>query len=99
MSDLQSKTDEELNRMLSTILSKPWRPNYCADLNAVAEEERDLRPCDMDVYVESVGEIVREHWLRKGKRVAEFSDRDVIFAHMTATARQRTIALIQTLTP
>lgn len=71
-------------------------PDYLNDLNAmhVVEEEFCF---EIDEYIERLGEIVRAYWVSKGKKVEEFDQQSVIFAHAHATARQRADAFLLTL--
>lgn len=134
MSDLQPKTDEDLNRMLAEMLG--WKfltfegrhtitdpsgqkltcgidslsmnqfahmilESYCADLNAVAKVEAGLDGFASDLYANILVNLLNPHRIddydpeRDGAPTLAWPG---VFQVVTATARQRTIALIQTLT-
>lgn len=103
MSDLQSKTDEELNVMLAQLAghkidAPPWvgirengmryrLPDYCSSLDEVAKVEAGLTDEQHNRFRHNLRVIT------SGADIKFMAFRELI----SATARQRTLALIQTL--
>ena len=69
-------------------------PDYLNSLDAMHGVEETIHPASLEDYVSALGPIVREYWSAQGKRVEEFSYRDIIYAHMHATATQRADAFL-----
>lgn len=125
MSDLQSKTDEELNVMLAEMVGwkcepTPFKrhsleivsrngawwhpsvagcqfrpPDYCSSLDEVAKVEAGLTDEQQVSYAKTLWDSVGPTSDFKGSK----GFWHVSFKHATAAARQRTIALIETLQP
>lgn len=114
MSDLQSKTDEELNVMLAelagwTNITKNHRGligtvppergfhfeklKFCSSLDEVAKAEAGLTDEHQVSYAKTLWDSVGPTSDFKGSK----GFWHVGFKHATAAARQRTIALIETL--